>query len=404
MNISLVGMGMGQLSGLTGEARAALSRAEAIIGAERLVRALAESGEISAAIFAEALPAGIAEIVSAHPEWSDIAVALSGDVGFYSGARQLVDLLSNHEVELFCGISSPQYFAAKLRRPWQDVRLVSAHGKHCDILAEVLNHPEVLFLTGGAMGAAEIVAELCAAGLHDATVSVGENLSSPAERVTTGTAGELAGRAFASLAVVLVRNGRTFARRERSTGIPDGDFIRGGTPMTKREVRAAALSLLAPAEDSVLYDIGSGTGSVAVEMALVARRGRVFAIEQDEEALSLTRRNREAFGAYNMTVVPGSAPDAFAPLPPPDAAFIGGSRGSLQSILASLREKNPRMRIVINAVTLETLSGAVEAMRAGALDNVEVCQISATRTVKRGAYHMLDAQNPVFLISGGGHA
>lgn len=402
MKVSLVGMGMGTLAGLTGEARDALSRAQVIVGAERLVRVLKEWDDFTGEIFAEAIPAKIAEIVAAHPDWNDIAVALSGDVGFYSGARQLINLFDGHEVEVFCGISSPQYFAAKLRRPWQDFRLVSAHGKHCDVLAEVLNHPEVMFLTGGAIGAAAVVVELCAAGLHDAAVSVGENLSSPDERITSGTAAELAGRDFAPLAVVLVENRKTFKRAERAAGIADTDFIRGKAPMTKREVRAAALALLAPREDAILHDIGAGTGSVAAEMALLARRGRVFAVECDGDAVELARQNREAFGTFNVTVVPGLAPEALISLPPPDAAFVGGSKGNLLAIVAALRQKNPAVRIVVSAVTLETLSAAVDAMQTCGLERVDVTQIAVTRTVERGAYHMFDALNPVFLISGGG--
>ena len=137
-------------------------------------------------------------------------------------------------------------------------------------------------------------------------------------------------------------------------------------------------------------------------MALLARRGRVFAVECDGDALALARQNREAFGVYNMTVVTGPAPEALAPLPPPDAVFVGGSKGSLPAILASLRQKNPGVRVVVSAVTLETLSVAVDAMRNCGMGGVDVSQIAVTRTVERGSYHMFDAQNPVFLISGGG--
>lgn len=403
MKISLVGAGMGGSGGMTLEARAALEQADAVLGAERLVNALDGVCRVSAKKIIEALPENIARRIGDHPEWSRAAVVLSGDVGFHSGARRLLDLLDRrHDVELLCGISSPQHLAARLRRPWQNFRLVSAHGVSCDIVAETLNHPEVFFLTGGAIGAADIVNELCAAGLDDALVTVGENLSSPEENIISGKAGELAGRAFAPLAVALVENRRTFARAARCGGIEDACFIRGKTPMTKREARAVALSLIAPEESAVLYDIGAGTGSVAVEMALAARRGRVFAVERDDEACDLTRRNREAFGAFNMTLVRGTAPDALDRLPAPDAAFIGGSGGRIREIVAALIRKNPAVRIVASAVTVETLSRALDALRECGVLGIDATQIAVTRTVERGASRMFDALNPVFLISGGG--
>ncbi|MDR1744989.1 MAG: precorrin-6y C5,15-methyltransferase (decarboxylating) subunit CbiE [Planctomycetota bacterium] len=405
MRISLVGIGMGGSEGMTLEARKALEEADVVLGAERLLNTLKTLDVpcgVPAKKIAEALPENIARLVRGHPEWNRIAVALSGDIGFYSGARRLLDLLEGHDIHLFCGISSPQYFAARLRRPWQDFHLVSAHGTVCDILAETLNHPAVFFLTGGAIGAADIVNELCAAGLDDALVTVGENLAAANENIVAAKAGELTGRAFAPLAVALVENRRTFARAARSGGIEDSCFIRGKAPMTKREVRAVALSLLAPEENAVLYDIGAGTGSVAVEMALLARRGRVFAVEHDDEACDLAGRNREAFGAFNMTLVRETAPDALASLPAPDAAFIGGSAGRMKEIVAALLRKNPAVRIVASAVTVETLSRAIDSMRECGMSGIDATQIAVTRTVERGASRMFDALNPVFLISGGG--
>jgi precorrin-6Y C5,15-methyltransferase (decarboxylating) len=116
----------------------------------------------------------------------------------------------------------------------------------------------------------------------------------------------------------------------------------------------------------------------------------------------LLRQNRRRFGVHNMTPVPGSAPEALARLPAPDAVFIGGSGGALAAIAAAAREKNPAARLVVAAVTLETLSRAMDVF--GDAAPPEVVQIAVTRTVRRGSHTMLDAQNPVFLISGGGHA
>lgn len=400
MNITLIGVGMGAPAVLTLEAYAALSRAEIILGAERLLSGLPP--EYAGRRIPLAALEKVAAAVEEHPEWDEVCVVLSGDVGFHSGAKQLLTLLRDREPRLICGISTPQYFAARLRRPWQDFRLVSAHGVPCDIIAEVLNHPAVMFLTGGDTAPSTIVETLCAAGLEDALVTVGENLSSPEERILSAAAGELSGGAFSRLCAVLVENSKTFARDSLASGIEDEAFQRGKAPMTKREVRAMAMSLLRPQSDAVLYDIGAGTGSVAVEMALLARRGRVYAVEEDPDAIHLVNANKTVFGVYNMQAVWGAAPEALEPLPPPDAAFIGGSGGRLQGIVETVLRKNPACRLVVSAITLETLATAMTTMRDAGCGEPEVIQLAANRGVLRGGYHMLEAKNPVFLIAGGG--
>jgi precorrin-6y C5,15-methyltransferase (decarboxylating), CbiE subunit/precorrin-6Y C5,15-methyltransferase (decarboxylating), CbiT subunit len=400
MNVFIAGCGMGSPTLLTMEAHAALRHCDVIIGSPRILDSL--STKYQGRIISEAIPDAIAQLIRSHPEWKNVCIAMSGDVGFYSGAKLLMELLADHAPVLLQGISTPQYFASRLRRPWQDFRLVSGHGKECDVLAEVLNHREVLFLTGGGETAESIVAELVQSGLEDAVVSVGEMLSSPAERITVATAAELRDRQFSSPNVVLVDNPKTFSRDVRSPGIPDEEFIRGDVPMTKREVRVQILSQLGLKEDAVVYDIGAGTGSVAVEAALLARRGRVFAFESNSDACSLIEANRIKFGTYNIRVVPGLAPDAFHQLPPPDAAFIGGSRGHMKNIIEALLGKNPTVKIVVSAVTLETLAEALDLFKQFALSGVTVSQIAISHTKEVGTYHMLQALNPVFVLAGGG--
>ncbi len=402
MNIYLVGMGMGSEDGLTLRAREALMRAEAVIGAERLLNGVPT--DAPGERIALALPEQVADCIRSHSEWSTVCIALSGDPGFYSGALKLLELLHEFKPEILCGISTPQYFAARLARPWQDFHLVSAHGVACDPPAEVLNHPAVFFLAGGETTPAGLSRTLCEAGLGDATVTVGENLASARERIRTGTAEKMAALQYDPLAVVLVENSKTFCRPAGPAGLPDGDFIRGDVPMTKREVRAAALALMDLRPDAVVCDIGAGTGSVAVEAALQVRRGRVYAVEKNSTACALISANRNRFGVYNLRLVEGNAPEALASLPPVDSAFIGGSGGALESIVAALVTVNPDVRIVIAAVTLETLAKAGNALRVHTVRNVETCQIAITRTRVVGSHTLFDAQNPVFLIAGGGRA
>ena len=169
--------------------------------------------------------------------------------------------------------------------------------------------------------------------------------------------------------------------------------------MTKQEVRAAILAKLAVEPRDTVWDVGAGTGSVSVALALAAYRGRAYAVEYRGEALALIEKNRERFGAWNLRLIFGRAPVALGPLPAPDAVFIGGSDGQLSGIAEAALAKNPNARLCVSAVTLETLSAALRVFDEHGL-SAEVTQISVSRAKPGGGLRMLLANNPVFLIAG----
>ena len=271
-----------------------------------------------------------------------------------------------------------QLLAAAVGRPWQDWKLVSAHGRACDPVSEVLAHSQVFFLTGGGDTPASLCTKLTAAGLGAAHALVGENLGTPAVAIRFGLARELAKQTFAPLSVLLIE--REALPPRRTPGLPDDAFIRGAVPMTKR-------------------DVGAGTGSVSVELAFAAPAGQVYAVECDPEACALIQKNREKFAAYNLTLIEGKAPEALDMLPAPDAVFIGGTKGNMGAVIDAVLHKNPAARLCIAAIALETLSAAVAALTAHGLA-AEVTQISVSRTKAAGNLHLLMANNPVFLITG----
>ena len=225
---------------------------------------------------------------------------------------------------------------------------------------------------------------------------MGENLGTPSQRLVTGTAQELAAQRFAPLSVLLVEN--VPAPLRRTPGLPDAAFIRGKTPMTKQEVRAAALAKLAVRPTDTLWDVGAGTGSVSVELALAAPAGRVCAVECDAEACDLIRQNRAKFAVQNLHLTEGFAPAALAGWPTPDAVFIGGSKGSLRAVVDAALAANPDARLCISAIALETLQEAVAALTAHGL-TAQVTQIAVSRSRAAGSLHLLMANNPVFLIA-----
>ena len=175
-------------------------------------------------------------------------------------------------------------------------------------------------------------------------------------------------------------------------------FIRGEIPMTKSEVRAVSVSKLELCRDNIVYDIGAGTGSVSVEAALKVPEGHVYAFEQKEEGCALIRANAEKAGVKNLTVVPGKAPESLYGYPAPDRVFLGGSSGNMEEILDLVTELNPAVQLVINVIALESLSQAMEWFRKKGWEPEVVC-MQVSRAAKRGPYHMMQAQNPIYVLT-----
>ena len=395
MNVTLIGMGSGQPENLTLQGLAALRQADLILGARRLLAVLpAGCTENRAAAYR---PDEVAELLQTSGAENAVLV-YSGDTGFYSGASSMMEKLEALGVRarVLPGLSSIQLLAAALGRPWQGWNLVSAHGRTCDPVAECMQGRPTFFLTGGSEDPATLCAQLAAEGFGDVQGVVGQCLGTPEEKLFRGSVKELAAGRFNSLSVLLVE---AEVLPRRAPGLPDEAFERGDVPMTKQEVRAAVLAKLAVRPEDILWDVGAGTGSVSVELALAAPRGRVYAVECRPEGCALIKANREKFRTRNLVLVEGLAPDALSDLPAPDAVFIGGSKGSLAAIVDAALDKNPDARICVSAIALETLSAAVAALTAKGR-TVQVSQIAVSRAKAVGGLHLMMAQNPIYLITG----
>jgi precorrin-6Y C5,15-methyltransferase (decarboxylating) len=175
-------------------------------------------------------------------------------------------------------------------------------------------------------------------------------------------------------------------------------FIRGNIPMTKSEVRAVSISKLELEPDSILYDVGAGTGSVSVEAALAAKQGHVYAFEQKPEGCDLIAQNAEKFGVHNLTIVSGKAPETFHGLPAPDRVFIGGTGGNMTEILDELLQNNAGLRIVLNLIALESLNQALTYIKEKNLSS-EIVALQVSKAEKIGPYHMMQGQNPIYIIT-----
>lgn len=402
--ICCIGIGMGDLGTLTGQARQEILTAQILFGAERMLKAagsLLEREGRGAALVCEYRGEKIREYLKLHPEYERVGILFSGDVGFYSGARGIRELFPQDQVEYVCGISSVVYFASKIPTSWQDAKLYSIHGKPGNVVGQIQRCQKMLVLVSGPRDVEKICAALAESRM-EVRVTVGSNLAYPQERIQRGIPKDFLTCETKGLHIMLLENEKP--QKSWMPGLPDEAFQRGRVPMTKEEIRILSLAKLQLEPDSVVFDVGAGTGSVSVECALLCPEGDVYAIERNPQGICLIEENAKAHGAVNVTAVEGTAPEALEGLPTPTHAFIGGSSGNLKEILLWLREKNPQVRIVMNMITLESVGEAVSLIKELEIENEEIVQISASKAKKAGRYHLMTALNPVYVISFGGKA
>ena len=391
-SVVLIGIGVGS-DGMTLRAAEKLRRADVVIGARRMLDSADTAGKDTVEEYRS-------ERIVSFLEGSDYrraAVLLSGDTGFYSGAKGILERMDRgrFDVEVECGTSSLSYLCARMGTVWQDAFLASAHGRRANLVSICSTHPKVFTLLTDGESVHAMCRELFDHGMNSLRVTVGQDFGMADERVVSGTPSEMLDEEFGSLCVAMIENPSPDDRVTHT--ISDDMFLRGDAPMTKSEVRTLSVQKLWLKADSIIYDVGAGTGSVSIEMAMAAYNGMVYAIEKDEEAASLIELNRRKFRTPNLEVIRGTAPEAFKGLPAPTHAFIGGSSGNLRPIIEGLLALNPDIRMVVNSVTLETLSDVMACVKELGLAEEETVQVSVARTRKLGRYHLLNAQNPVFI-------
>ncbi|MCR4759566.1 MAG: precorrin-6y C5,15-methyltransferase (decarboxylating) subunit CbiE [Oscillospiraceae bacterium] len=394
MKVYLIGTGADGRGTLTAEAAEKIAQAELLIGAKRMLAPYMDSGKELACLYH---PERIAEVLR-NSAADCAAVLLSGDSGFFSGAKNLLPHLSDMDAVMLPGISSMSAFCAKCGISYENMRFISLHGTSANIAVHAKMNRLCFFLLGGDMTAAAVCQQLTAYGLGEIRVHIGMNLGYENEQILHGRASDFFSLPNETLTVIITENADYW--RFIPSAIPDSDFIRGKIPMTKAEIRCNAVAALNITHEAVVWDIGCGTGSVAVETAFRCPDGQVYAFDCKEEAVHLTEQNAIHFSCDNITAINGYCPDILRDYPAPDAVFIGGSGGELPGIFALIAEKNPKAVIALTAVSLETLAQAVPLFEQYC-NAYQTVQIAVTRTKQIGSHTMFDAQNPVWLISGG---
>ena len=418
--IILSGIGMGNTDGITREAYHAFEEAEVIFGAERMLENLPGKGIKVPYYRADDIISYLIE----HPQYTKVAAAFSGDSSFYSGAQSMKKALEEanekgilkSETTILPGISSVSALAARLGVSWNDAVLASIHGRRTNVVNLVRKNTKVFLLLSGKNDFEMLVNKFREAGINHVKISAGYRLSYPEEKLFTFYLDEFETKLFdlpEGVYTCLIEN-EDCEEQILTPGIADEIFSRTKVPMTKNEVRVLSISRLELTKNAVVYDVGSGTGSVSIECARLSPDIFVFAIEQKEEAANLTKENAVRLGLSDQIVVINKkAPEGFEELPTPTHVFIGGSSGALSDILSAIQKKlivkentkgktdkaSKGVRVVINAVSLETIAQITKLIQTYPVKHVQLTQIQASRAHKLGSYNLMQAQNPVLIAS-----
>lgn len=408
--IYVVGVGLDGPLGLPAKTLSLISKAHLLVGGTRLLQSFAEyQGEKWELKDFSSTLERIDAYIEAEPARICVILA-TGDPLFFGFGRLVLSYFPAEQLTFLPTVSSVQLAFSRLKLPWQDATLISAHGRDFDtVLAAVRKGVEkIAILTDPVHSPAAIATMILSLGLpvhYQAWVC--ENLGAEQERVIAVDIRSLRAQSFDSLAVlVLVRqdehDGTVDLAKLPFIGISDALFHtfrdRPGL-MTKREIRLLALGELALHPDHICWDIGAGTGSMSVEMARISSRGQVFAVEKSMAGIQLIHQNMKKFGLSNLMVTQGMAPEVIRDWPRPDRIFIGGSGQKLTDIVEFAQTQLAlNGKIVLAITTLEHFSQAVQWFERHRW-NVKILHVQLSRSVPIADLTRLQPLNPIYLIT-----
>lgn len=391
--IKVIGIGDDGQQSLLPLYRTWIEECELLVGGERHLAFFPNhAGEV------RVLKGGLSALVEElRGETRKTVILASGDPLFYGIGSLLAKKLN---VEIYPHTSSVQLAFARMGEAWQDAVFASVHGRSIKGLAQRLDGKEkVALLTDQENTPAAIARYLLSFGMTEYDAFVGENLGSPEERTGWYSLEEMADAVFSDLNVVILKK-----RRESPVwplGIADEEFAQRKPDkglITKKEVRILSLAQLQLHAKSIVWDIGTCTGSVAIEAARIAREGEVYAVEKNADDLENCRQNMAKFRT-DLTVVNAKAPQGLDQFPDPDAIFIGGSGGELRELLhICCTRLRPGGRIVVNAATIETLYEATQAFAAEGFEtSVTLAQLSRSKPIL--SMTRFEGLNPIYIIT-----
>ncbi len=404
--IFIIGVGDDGLDGLTRSALTQLEKASLIIGSPSLLRKVAHLPAQQETVSADLEK--LAVFVDRYTGGPAVLLA-NGDPLFYGTARFLCERLGKERFEVIPHVSSMQLAFARVKESWEEAFLTNLATQPLEkVLDRIRISTKVGIFTSDEATPQVIAQKMLALRIDYFTIYVCENLGSPDERVTRGTAAEIAQQKFGPLNVmVLIRKPGVPDRPRalanvRQFGNKDDLFLQSKPKrglLTGSEIRSLALSELEIQLDSIVWDIGAGSGSVAIEAAQLARDGHVYAIEMDAEEFSLLEENASRFGVGNLTALMGEAPAAFANAPAPQAVFVGGTGRSVaticQSVWAALQ---PGGRLVANVSSLNNVTTLHELFQQEHKVEPEIWMVQISRANSQLDTLRFETDNPAYLF------
>lgn len=401
--ITIVGIGGDGCAGLSSRAVGAVAAAQVLAGGERHFAFFPQFTGIRV-VFRNGLASTldrIAELADEH----NVCVLASGDPMFFGVGSLVIKRFGADHVEILPHPTSLQWAFAHAGLKWDDAAFISLHGRNRDgFLTRLKTCRKVGVLTDTENSPARLATLMIEHGEVGWRAWVCENLAGPDERIRRFSIAELAACTDigALNVLILVRSDSSWRRPPAIPFIHEDDFAKRIPKkglITKREVRLLSLASMRVRPDSVVWDIGAGSGSVSIEAAMLAPFGRVYAIEVDSEGLEICNENLRAHAVDNVRVIAGRAPDVLADLETPDAVFVGGSKGSMDEIVNAVLERlRPGGRLVVNAITLENSTEAYGAMRRhGIVPEVTLLQVSRAQPLAR--YLRFEALNPIQIFA-----
>ena len=403
--VYIIGVAFGGPTSLLPEVHRLVNDAEIVFGSKRLLDMFPSlSGQ---KIVIKNNLDKTADLIEVNLAQKRMVVLASGDPGFYGIARYLTGKLGKDAFEIIPNVSTMQLAFARIKESWDDAILASVHSRPIeDIIDMVRSSHKIGIFTDDKHTPGKIAGVLQEHGIDNCRAYVCQDLGSEQENIIATDLYRLKKAEFSPLNIlILIRDAQEAGGNvptQQLLGIPDEKFRRLEEGLiTKMEVRAVSLARLCLAENSIVWDIGAGSGGVSIEASLLASKGSVFAIEKNSEAVAVIGENIRRFHRHNIKVIQALAPEHLEELPDPDAVFIGGSGGHMGEILrVTCGRLQPKGRIVINAATLETLHAAVESLKANGFA-VEVTLVNVAHSKDILNLTRLEALNPVFVISGG---
>ncbi|MDR3600838.1 MAG: precorrin-6y C5,15-methyltransferase (decarboxylating) subunit CbiE [Desulfosporosinus sp.] len=397
--LQVIGIGPGRPEWLPPAITELVKHCDVLIGGSRALKLFPDFLGFQYCLSGDLTPS-LAVIKGALSEKKVVGVLVSGDPGFYSFLPMLRRNFPEERIDVYPGISSLQFAFARAGLAWQDATFVSVHGRKLSVLPGIIRRPTAV-LTGGENTPQKIAQFYWERGANP-LISVGNALGYPEEVWETMDAEHLAQETKLLKNAIVLLYPTVDPKTKQNTGcrigISDQEFLRGKVPMTKAEIRVQVLAKARISLSDHVVDIGAGTGSISIEAATLTPEGVVYAIEHNPEAQELILTNQRKFGISNLRLISGVAPDVFGELPPVDVCIIGGSNGRLSEILKQVPLVEGG-RIVITAVTIETVSLGLKLLSELNYQEIDTVSIQAVRWKAVQTLHMAEAMNPIFILS-----